>query len=376
MTFMAKHNDSSQGFRLKNYLSGSLAAGAEYSLAGSYIEPFTMTQVAELNPNLQEELLGTPMHYPGAEGSLKIREAVATRFDVSANEIILTEGADGAIQSLYSAVLKPGSKVLVQVPGYEPLKATAQSLGCQVTDWLCLPETGWEPSLDQLEDNLKSGLDVVIINVPHNPTGWMPSERYCEQLIRLCDTYNTLLIADEIYLGLPEEKPFKPFASRYSKAVSIGGLSKAYGLPALRIGWLASQNQEVMQSVRLGRTYGNAFMSALSEVVTFTVMTNADKVLAYNSKQRQQGFALMQQFAANNPNHISWLESIGGVTGFFKLADGINADAFAQRAIESYKLLLVPSSLFDAGSNHLRLGFGLKSTQIALERLQDVFDAL
>jgi aspartate/methionine/tyrosine aminotransferase len=370
---MSNH-DRSQGFRLKNYLSGPLAASAEFSLAGSYIEPFSMEQVAELNTNLAHDLLNTPMHYPGAEGSLAIKESVSKRFNITPNETILTEGADGAIQSLYEAVLNPGSKVLVQVPCYEPLKATAKALGCNVIDWQCLPENNWEPTLAQLEDNLKSGLDVVVINVPHNPTGWMPSEAYCEQLIQLCDCYGVLLIADEIYLGLPQNKLFKPFAERYEKAVSISGLSKAFGLPALRIGWLASQNQKVMQKVRLGRTYGNAFMSALSEVVALTIMTNADEVLAFNSIQRQQGLMLMQQFVDNNPNHISWLKPDGGVTGFFKLADGVSADAFAQNAIESHKLLLVPSSLFDAGDNYLRLGFGLKSTQSALERLQDVFD--
>jgi aspartate/methionine/tyrosine aminotransferase len=374
MAPMSPNSDSYQGFRLKNYLSGPLAASAEYSLAGSYIEPFTMEQVVELNPALQRELLNTSMHYPGAEGSLSLREAVADRFNINANETILTEGADGAIQSLYRAVLKPQSKVLVQAPGYEPLKATAQILGSEVIEWQCLPENNWEPSLEQLEEQLKIGLDVVVINVPHNPTGWMPSEDYCERLIRLCDTYGTLLVADEIYLGLPQNKPFKPFAVRYDKAVSIGGLSKAFGFPALRVGWLASRNKQVMQNVRLARTYGNAFMSALSEAVALTVVSNADHVLAYNSEQRQQGFSLMQQFVINNANNVSWREPIGGVTGFFKLRDGVESDSFAQKAIESHKLLLVPSCLFDAGDNYLRLGFGLKSTEAALERLQDLFD--
>ena len=367
--------DKSQGFRLKNYLSGPIAASAELSLAGSYIEPFSMSRVLELNPNIKEELLNTSMHYPGADGSLVLREAVAARFNIQPNQTILTEGADGAIQSLYRAVLKPGSKVLVQVPGYEPLKATALGLGCEVIDWDCLPENNWVPSLEQLEDNLKSGLDAVVINVPHNPTGWMPSESYCEQLIQLCDQHGTLLIADEIYLGLPSDRPFTPFSIRYEKAVSIGGLSKAFGLPALRVGWLASQNKEVIDKVRLSRTYGNAFISALSEAVALTVLRHADHVLGFNSEQRQQGFALMQQFVANNANHLSWLEPEGGVTGFFKLADGTNSSAFARHAVENFKLLLVPSALFDAGENHLRLGFGLASTETALERLQDVFDA-
>ena len=344
---------------------------AECNIAGSYIEPFSIQELTVLESTISNELINTSMHYPGTQGSESLRLAVARRYALKASQVVLTEGTDGAINSVYKAIIRPGAKVIVQVPAYEPLLALPKLMGAEVIPWQSEECAHWSPSLDQLEELLQQGADALVINVPHNPTGWMPDETFCERLIQLCDRSDTQLIVDEVYLGLPDNKVFKSFAERSESAVIVGGLSKAFGMPGLRIGWTATKNDQLTKNIKSIRTFGNTFISSLSETIALAVFKHESAILKRNTEARQKGFQQLQNFMEQYQDWFCWVPPQGGVTGYLRLVKHSSAQSVAKELLASYSTLVVPSSLFDHDDRYLRVGFGLKNLPKALERLAD-----
>lgn len=331
-------------------------------------------------PALTESLLNAPTAYPGLHGSIELRQSIAARYaklggdEISEDGVIATTGADGALIAAISSLLSPGDAMVVTTPGYTPFFHQAARAGATVLPWVCRESYGWTPDLDQLSDYLKSGARVVLANFPHNPTGFMPDHQFATDMVALIEAAGALLIADEVYLGLPDatsrapSRAYLPFALRTPNAISIASLSKVFGLPGLRVGWIAGQNRNLINQIRQAIEFHESFVSILSERAGIAALAHEKTILARNAQIAQTGRTALEAFLAPRHNQFQWTPPLAGVNAFVRYHGDEGAKALCERMLADHQILLVHSGLLGAGDSHIRIGFGVRDTPVSLDQ--------
>ncbi|MFZ5900448.1 aminotransferase class I/II-fold pyridoxal phosphate-dependent enzyme [Desulforudis sp. DRI-14] len=200
------------------------------------------TTVAEIlalgGPGAREEYLRLNLDYIPSTGSERLREAVAGWYRrIGAGGVQVTTGASEAIFILMNVLLEPGDIIVVEDPVYQSLYAVAESIGVRVKKWPLRPENRFRPDVDELERLLGPGVRAVVVNHPHNPTGAMLSTEDQRRLVELADRFGFWLVSDEVYRGTvyDERDVLPPAADFGGRAVSIGDMTKPFGLGGLRI---------------------------------------------------------------------------------------------------------------------------------------------
>ena len=345
-------------FQLKEFFSGTAARAARLNLSSSFAEPLTMAELIALEPSLPERLTALSLNYPAADGGEALRARIASYVGAEPNEIIVTNGADEALVLVYMALLQPGDRVMVQTPAYEPLLALARRAGAEVVPWQAHEDSGWRPSLEELEQHLQTPTRLVVMNFPHNPTGFTPDGAYREKLHEIVSSTETILVADEVYNGLPGSTRLPSAALADGRCIGISGMSKVFGMPGVRIGWICTRDHELIKAVREARSFMNSFVSGLSEVAAEAALDHADAIITRKSRFAIEGKEHLKAFLARAGDRFSAVIPEAGVNAFVRWHGDGSTDDLSRRALSKAGLLLAPSSYFNAGSSHVRIGFG------------------
>jgi aspartate/methionine/tyrosine aminotransferase len=227
-----------------------------------------------------------------------------------------------------------------------------------------------------LERLLAGGVKAVVLNFPHNPTGAQPDPAEWEQIVRLVERSGAWLISDEMYRGL--EKPGTGLSSSIDlmeKTIAIAGLSKAYGLAGLRCGWLVCRDHGVVEAAQAYKDYTTICSSAPSEWLALIAMKQAGRLRERCRGILERNRPLLEGFAQRNQRHIAMLWPDAGPVCFSRLVHG-GAGAFCERLAAEAGVMLLPSSVYEAGDAHVRLGFGRLSFGDAIGRLEEYLSAI
>jgi aspartate/methionine/tyrosine aminotransferase len=231
-------------------------------------------------------------------------------------------------------------------------------------------ETGWRIDVDLLADLVAKPTRLVVINAPHNPTGHLPTHEEYAALTALVEASGAWLFSDEMYHGLEADLAARlaPAVVRCERAVSLWGLSKSFALPGLRIGWLALRDKKLRDAIMAYKDYTTICSSAPSERLAAIALDHGDAILARSRALVDGNLALARAFAARRPDLLAWRDGGGGSVRFVRLRAG-GAHAFAERAARSGGVMVVPSTMFEAGDDHIRLGLGRRGFPAALAAL-------
>jgi aspartate/methionine/tyrosine aminotransferase len=249
------------------------------------------------------------------------------------------------------------------------LKEVARGLGSEVVEWpLVEGEAGWRLDLERLE-SLLAGARLLVTNAPHNPTGFQPSQEEWRRIHELCARHGTRWFSDEMYRGLEHEPghALAPAAVLEESAVSLWGMSKSFGLPGLRIGWLVSRDRELLARVEARKDYTSICSNAPGEFLARVALGAADAILRRNRARIAENERLLDGFVQRHSRNLTWLRPMAGPVSLVHLGAG-SAQEYAERVRLEGGALLVPSTLFDLDDRHLRMGLGRASFPWALER--------
>ncbi|MFM8913921.1 MAG: aminotransferase class I/II-fold pyridoxal phosphate-dependent enzyme, partial [Flammeovirgaceae bacterium] len=264
-----------------------------------------------------------------------------------------------------------GDHVICMTPAYQSLYQIAEDLGANVSYWK--PRgADWHYDVDDLEKLITPSTKLIIVNFPHNPTGSIPTLEEQKKLVAIAQQHHIILFADEMYHRLvhDEKNQIPAFCDLYENAVSLWGMAKSFGLAGLRMGWLASHNQKLLTSVLAFKDYLTICNNPISEVLTTIALKHQEKFVGPNLNKIRQNLALFQKFVTEHPNTFSLSKPIAGSTAFVKLINGETALAFSERVVQEAGIMLLPSEMFDYGTQHLRIGFGRESMPEVLSVLK------
>jgi aspartate/methionine/tyrosine aminotransferase len=358
-------------FQLERYFA-QYEFNVEYVLCGSDCESVAVADLLALEPDAGARLQRLWLGYTESPGAPPLRQAIASIYDrIDADQVLVHAGAEEAVFLTLHAVLQAGDHVVVQWPCYQSLEDVPRSIGCDVTRWEGRETARWAPDLDELESVLRQRRTrLVIVNAPHNPTGYLPDRAAFDAVLALASAHGALVFSDEVYRECEHDARDRlPAACDLSEtAISLGVLSKTYGLPGLRIGWLAARNAEVLRRVAGLKDYTTICCSAPSECLAEIAIRHRWALAERNLGIIRANLESLDAFFTRHEALFTWQRPIAGPIAFPRLLNG-DVEEFCAALVRETGVLLLPGTLFAHPHNHFRLGFGRRNLPEALARL-------
>ncbi|HEX8026544.1 MAG TPA: aminotransferase class I/II-fold pyridoxal phosphate-dependent enzyme [Candidatus Limnocylindrales bacterium] len=349
----------------------------------SDVEGWSMAELLDLADDETRAMwAGLQLGYTESTGHPLLREAIASLYESARpDDVLVFAGAEEAVFCLFSTSVEPGDHVIVTWPGYQSLYEVARSAGAQVSLHVLREEDGWSLDVDRLVRSFRPNTRMVVVNAPHQPTGMLPTVDEWRRLAAACADAGVRLVADEVYRFLEHDgaETLPAGVDLGERNVSIGVMSKSFAMAGLRIGWIVSRDQTVLDRCARMKDYTTICSSAPSEVLALIALRARDRVLARSRQIVASNLPVVDAFMARHADAFSWVRPRGGSTAFPHLVPGgpagSSADAFAARLVEATGVLLLPSSTFGFGDTHVRLGLGRTDLPEALDRIAGFLDA-
>lgn len=354
----------------------------EINLAESGVEPLTVREL--VGPGEASELLDERLVYSQSNGTEELRAAVAA-FHAGAgpDNVIVTIGCAEANHLVTWKLIEPGDEVVMMIPNYMQTWGLARAFGAEVKEWRLRPDPAagrWRGDLDELESLVGPKTRLILLCNPNNPTGSCVPAEELDEIARIAGAAGAWILSDEVYRGSEistgEETP--SMWGRYERVLVTGGLSKAYGLPGLRIGWVLGPEETV------------ASFWALSDYTTIGPPTLSDRLatVALRPERRRRLLERTRgKLTTNLPILTSWLDRLGdgltylepeaGAMLYLAYRHPINSTALVERLRAEKDVLVVPGDHYGM-DGHLRIGYGYVTDELkeGLARIAEVLDSL
>lgn len=362
-------------FKVERWLN-TYETEAAYELAETDIKPFTLRELLSLGDfkKAEEDLLEIKLGYNPTTGSEKLRSAIASLYNATLDNVLITTGAIEANFLVANSVVKPGDTVIVQFPAYQALYSTAEVRGANVKYWRMKHEDNFEPDIEELRNLIDRNTKLVVLNIPHNPTGAVITETQLKTILKWAEEEGFYVLCDEVYHEVKlTEGIVPPYGRTLSKnAISIGSMSKAYGLSGLRLGWIVGP-EDIIQKCWEWKDYTSISNSPLCDFLAFFALTHQNKIMKRNMSIARSNYKTLLEWFKQHENFFEYVMPKAGVLCFPKLKNiPISSEELCRELFNKYKLLIVPGECFEM-PGHLRIGFGgdSKNLETSLTILSD-----
>jgi len=303
--------------------------------------------------------------YTETFGSPSLRETIATTYDtVNTKDILCFAGAEEAIYVAMKVLLKPEDHCIVLTPNYQAAETIPLSI-CSVTGVALDEDHNWALDIDKVKAAICPNTRLISINFPNNPTGAISSQDRFKELVDLCRANGIWLFSDEVYrlIERSESQRLPQAVDAYERGVSLNVMSKAYGLPGLRIGWLAAKDPAFLLACERYKHFLSICNSGPSEVLAEIALKARERILERNRHLVRNNISKLGAFFAEFPELFEWRQPDGGCVAFVRYKGQDGVEAFTARLVEEAGVLLLPSSVYhsDLGpvpNNRFRIGFG------------------
>ncbi len=361
-------------FKLERYFA-RYEFKVKYLLSPSDCESLSQSELLQwADPDTLALWTDLKLGYTESPGHPLLRAEVSQLYRNIAPDDVLIAAPEEAIFIVMQTLLKPGDHVVTTFPAYQSLYEIARAIGCTVTPWrLEVGTDGWQMDPDRLERSLTDHTRLFVLNFPHNPTGYLPARGELEALVEIARKHNLYVFCDEMYrlLEYDPARRLPPICDLYEKGISLSGLSKAFALPGLRLGWLAMQGQALLEQWLTFKDYTTICNSAPSEVLGIMALRAKEAIIARNLNLIRRNLIVADQFFAEQRQRFVWLKPQAGSIAFPRWAADTPIEQFCQDVLEQQNVMIVPGSIFDYPGNHFRLGLGRQNFAEALQRVSD-----
>ena len=344
--------------------------GYDYALVNSlHRSPQLKDFLADLDPEMslnwsKKSFYGLP--------ELRERIVATQKYNVPAENVFVTSGTSEANFLLMMQTVSSGDEVITDVPGWPQPFSICEALGATVHATRRLAEDNWRIDLQALEDMVNDKTRLIFLSSPNNPTGVVFSEDEMKRICEIAQSVGAYLVCDEIYRGLEWSDKLSPAAvNYYEKAVSTGGVSKSTGLQGIRIGWMASQDQALLEDCNILRIQTTQVANVFGEYVALAALqsTRYKQLLNGAKAQGREGWRIVSEWI-DDEDTFTWVKPEAGFLSFPAYDLDIDSDAFCKGLLaEPYKTYLRPGSAYGF-DKHLRLGIG----QYEIAKIQQALD--
>ena len=369
-----------QPFHMERMFS-RLEKEVKYNLSESGVHPVLLRELVDRENGYLQSLLDTDLNYPHTNGIPKLRQNIARLYQGGTPEnVLVTIGAIEANYLVLKTLLAAGDEIVVMLPNYMQIWGLAKNHGLALKTFHLREETGWTPDLAELESMVTAGTRLIAVCNPNNPTGCVLSESEMDAIINIADRVGSWILADEVYAGAErltdEETP--SFYGRYDKVLVTGSLSKAYGLPGLRIGWVTAP-AGIVDDIWARHEYTTISATMLSNQLAALALSPEVRswLLRRTRSYIRRGYPVLQSWMDLHPGSFSLRPPDAGAIAFIRYHFDINSTQLVERLALEKSVLIVPGDHFSI-DHFVRVSFGLPHSDLrpALDRFHEMIEEL
>jgi aspartate/methionine/tyrosine aminotransferase len=330
------------------------------NLAETCVHSLTLSELLTLcgrNDRDLAELLPLRMGYGDIEGSPRLRDAVAALYGRQTRDnVLVTHGTIGANALVHQTLVGRGDRVVAVVPTYQQHTSIPESLGADMRPLRLRAENGFLPDLDELRALATPGTRLIAVTNPNNPTGALMDRAMLEDIAAIARDSGAWLLCDEVYRGTDQdgEGSTASVADLYERGISTAGMSKAFSLAGLRLGWLVGP-RELLDAVMIHRDYNTISVGVLDDRLAAIALENADRILARSRAITRANLAILTDWVEAEPA-ISWVRPRSGTTALLKYDLATPSKELCISLVEETGVMFTPGSAIDM-EGHLRIGY-------------------
>lgn len=371
---------SFQPFAQERYMS-KYEQAVDYNLSDSGVHPLMLSELLGEDPAHLKKLLATEINYAHANGNPDLRQNIAALYKGATQEnVLVTTGAIEANYNTLRALVAPGEEIIVMLPNYMQIWGIARNSGLNLKTFHLSQANDWAPDLAELEENLTERTKLIAICNPNNPTGRILTTPEMDKIISLAARSGAWILADEVYAGAERltdvETP--SFYGCYDKVMAVGSLSKAYGLPGLRIGWVAGP-AEAVDAVWAWHEYNTLSASIITNQLAALALSPEirPRILRRTREYIRRGYPVLQRWMARHPGTFSLRPPEAAAIAFVRYQLDMNSSELVDRLRREKSVLIVPGDHFGL-DHYVRISFGLPHDYLepGLERCHELLQEL
>jgi aspartate/methionine/tyrosine aminotransferase len=362
-------------FKLERYF-GEYEFKVQYLLSASDCQSVSVGELLALaDADGLRRWDGLRLGYTESQGDPALRAAVSARYEHVQPDGVLILVPEEGIYIAMQTLIEPGDHAVAIHPAYQSLYEVARARGRSVTDWpvrLASDGRGWRLDLEQLAEAITPRTRLLVVNFPHNPTGFLPTRSELDAIIALARQHDLYVFSDEMYRGLELDpaRRLPAVCDLYEKGISLSGLSKTLSAPGLRLGWLATRAPGLIARWLAYKDYTTICNSGPSEALGLIAVRAADALFERNREIVRGNLAAADAFFGRHAARFAWLPPQAGSIAFPAWRGPGSVDEFCQVVLDEQGVMIVPGSLFDEPGPHFRVGLGRTNFGEALGRLE------
>ena len=346
----------------------------EFNLSESGVHPMTLGELLEMGGRSVDALLATEIDYPQANGAIPLRETIARLYDgATADNVLVTVGAAEANYLTIHTLVEAGDEVVIMCPNYMQVWGNAHNRGARIKDFHLREENDWAPDLAELEDVVSDDTKLIAVCNPNNPTGRIMTAAEMDAIVAAAARVSAWILADEVYTGAEREREEETpsFYGRYDKVICSGSMSKAYGLPGLRLGWAVGPAQ-TLDELWARHEYTTISTTALSNELAALALSPEvrPQILERTRGFIRRGYPVLKEWAERQDGKLRVFPCDAAAIAFARYDLDVNSTELVERLRDELSVLIVPGDHF--GIDHcLRISFGLPHDYLkgGLERI-------
>lgn len=368
-----------QPFRMERWQS-TWENRVRFNLSESGVHPMTPRELLELADADADSLLDQRLVYNQSNGTDELRALIASLYPgATADNVLVSNGGSEANYVTTWKLLEPGDVAVMQAPNYMQIWGLSEAFGERVRPFHLREENDWAPDLDELSDRVAGDVKLIIITNPNNPTGAILDEDEIDAIVSIADRVGAWIIADEIYNGAELDGRRSPsFWSRYDRLVITSGLSKAYGLPGLRLGWAVGP-ADFIAGLWPYKDYTSIAPGTLSDLCARLALEPATRQRIYERTRRilRENLENLTGWLAARSDIFVYVPPRAGAICYTRYSLDIGSSDLAQRLKDEQSVLIVPGDHFQM-DGYVRIGYGLPRDELreALDRIETVLRSL
>jgi len=305
--------------------------------------------------------LGLDLDYIENPGSESLRQGVADLYStLNANDVRITSGASEALFLLMWTLMAPGINIVIEEPCYGTIPGIAESLGIEVRRLPLSQEDDWKPNLEQLSRLIDEKTSLVYLVHPHNPSGSILRREEMEAIASITERAGAMLVNDEVFrLITLDDEPLPSIVDVVENAVSIGDMTKPWGLGGLRVGWVASRRYDLLDRLSFARDYSTMCSSAPGSFLAELALRHSSQIIAPRLTAARDNLNLLSETIIGSNGSLTWKRPEAGYTAFVQMPAHISTTEFCRRLAQEQRILLLPGEVYgSAYERFIRIGFG------------------
>ncbi len=348
----------------------------QYNLSESGVHPITVRDLVD-DPAMVEGLLATELNYPQTNGTIELRERIAALYPgATPDNVLVTVGCAEANFITTQTILAVGDEMVVMLPNYMQIWGIGHNYGFRLQAFHLKEDRGWAPDLDELNDVVSERTRLIAVCNPNNPTGYVLTPQEMEAIVTVAERARAWLLADEVYSGTERLTVAQTpsFWGRYDRVLAMNSLSKAYGLPGLRIGWVVGP-ADIVDEIWARHEYTTIAATALANKLAAIALSPPmrSRLIQRTRECIRRGFPILGGWLESHEGIFALVPPQAAAIAFARYHLEINSTEFVERLIREKSVFVVPGDHFGL-DHHLRISFGLPADflRAGLDRIHEL----